>query len=492
MALPLLVLALEFHRAPLRYRHLTDPRRPLPEAFGDWLTESGAALAPANVEATATALGTTPDSLREAYLFLLRQILLISQADYYRVLGLSRRCHPESIKQHRNLLLRLFHPDHVPEDDERSVSLTARINAAYQVLRDPQARRGYDSRLALLAPEQPQDPGAFFRPHDPVPFTYRHIRTPSLPPSQARSLLLRTLASVVAIALLYLVLHEPRQPLLWLDPEPAGGTVQGRSLLRERDGQRETIELRGQIGGELLPRSDQALPPDAGPMQNTDARHRAEAAEQGPTVGPSSPAGPGAKHQEDSGAGTFRAERASTSGDAKAPEPLVNEAGTAVQRQPPQRQSRGEGPQGGRSAVDTPERLEGSLAGRAEPAADPAHAKAISGLVGRLERSVSSGDLAGLTSLFTVNAVVGSGLGAAAVRNAYADMVGQSGQGRMTISGLRWRAGPHERLIGQGAIRISAGPQRGGSEAAGTVEIEIVPWMDDYRISKLIHHLSRK
>ena len=62
---PLLVLALEFHRAPLRFRHLSDPEYPLPEAFDVWLTEASVALAPDNAAATAAVLGTAIETLRD-------------------------------------------------------------------------------------------------------------------------------------------------------------------------------------------------------------------------------------------------------------------------------------------------------------------------------------------------------------------------------------------------------------------------------------------
>jgi hypothetical protein len=411
MVQPLLVLALEFHRAPLRFRHLTDPHRPLPQAFGGWLTESSAALAPGKVEATAEALGTAPEALRDAYRFLLRQILLVPQADHYRVLGLSRRCSPESIKQHRGLLVRLFHPDHLPENDERSVSLTVRINAAYQVLRDPQARRRYDSRLPPLPPGERShdDPSDFFRPHGSVASVSGRTRTPSALPLRGRSVLLWTLVCFVMMALVYLVAREPRQPMLRVNPELAGGTAQDPPYLHGGEGPRATIEPPGQAGGEPSPRSNQGSLPTI-----LDIRERPR--------------------------------------------------DTA-----PQHADR-------------------------EPRGEVTPTQAVSELVSRLERSFANGDLAGLVSLFTANAVVNDGVGAMAVGNAYSDMLGQAGQGRMTLSGLTWRTGQHERLLGQGAIRISTrrGPQLDWSDASGTVEIELVPWMGDYRISKLIHHLARK
>lgn len=125
---------------------------------------------------------------------------------------------------------------------------------------------------------------------------------------------------------------------------------------------------------------------------------------------------------------------------------------------------------------------------------DAANLRAASELVGRLERSFADGDLAGLVNLFTANAVVNGGIGAAGIRKAYREFIGQGGQRRMTLSGLSWRPGQYERLLGRGAIGISTrpGPQSDWSHAAGTVDIEIVPAIGEFRISKLTYHLSRK
>jgi len=167
----LLVLALAFYREPLRFSHLVDPTRSLPEAFGQWLAAANKALTPGALEATAAALNTQLETLRKAFLFFLRQTLLSLRADHYRTLGLSRHSSEASIKRHCNLLVRLFHPDRVPDATERNSILTARINSAYQTLCDPRTRRHYDSRLPPLPHgSQTRDWGMdFFRPSESTP-----------------------------------------------------------------------------------------------------------------------------------------------------------------------------------------------------------------------------------------------------------------------------------------------------------------------------------
>lgn len=62
----------------------------------------------------------------------------------------------------------------------------------------------------------------------------------------------------------------------------------------------------------------------------------------------------------------------------------------------------------------------------------------------------------------------------------------------MSISGLRWSSTQYQRLLGRDAIRVStqSGSQARWRDATGTLEIEFVPWMGDYKISRMIHHLS--
>ena len=204
----------------------------MPEAFGDWLVESSVALAPTRISDTAASLGTHPEALREAFLFLLRQILMPSRADHYRVLGLSRRCKTESIKRNYSLLVRLFHPDRMPEGDERGVVLAARINAAYQVLRDPEARARYDRGLPASCHGGPSQGDAlgFFRARESAePLVWRPDPQPPVPWRRAR--LRWLLAGVPIAALVAFLLEEPGSPMLRVDLERADRASSGPAYL---------------------------------------------------------------------------------------------------------------------------------------------------------------------------------------------------------------------------------------------------------------------
>lgn len=144
----LLVLALDYSRAPLRYANLLDREDPLPACFDTMVSALGGAMAPPQVAATAAALGTTEPILRSALLVFFRQVMLRAGADHYRTLGLSRTASPEAITAHYHALVRLFHPDRADEQAlDRSAADTARLNSAYRVLRNPTARARYDREL---------------------------------------------------------------------------------------------------------------------------------------------------------------------------------------------------------------------------------------------------------------------------------------------------------------------------------------------------------
>ena len=511
MVPPLLLLALEFHQAPLRFRHLTDPRRPLPEAFGVWLAESSAALAPAHVEATAEALGTAPDAIRDAYLFLLRQVLLLPQADHYRVLGLARGCSSESIKRHHGLLVRLFHPDRLQEDGERCAALTARINNAHHVLRDPEARRLYDQRLPPLpaGERSNDDPAAFFRPQGPLVPVGLRPGIPTALASRTGSLLWWALGCVVLMTLVYAVVREPGQPLLRVNPDLAGATPQGPAYMQggaasgqgpETPGQGSTEPTIRRSHGSAAPTSAPTPAPAPAAAKATvgaDARGPAEAAKPVSAADGSAPADSRPGRQAPAAAASRDAagpEASPKAGNAKMPESVAREAAAAPQGPRPQGASGIPGPQQAKPALDVRERPPSRLAERAEqePGVGEASVRGASELVSHLERSFTSGDVAGMVKLFTANAVVNGGIGVTGVLNAYWGIIRQGGERRMTLSGLSWRRGQHERLLGRGMIRISTrpGPQGDWSHTAGAVDIELVPAIGDYKIAKLSHRLS--
>lgn len=271
----LLVLALEFYRAPLRFGHLTDPAAPLPRPFGDWLSEALAAVAPANLRQTAEALAAEPGEIEAALVFFVRQVLLLPQADHYRVLGLPRQATDEAIRQHYSLLVRLFHPDRSPGDEDQGITLTARINAAYRVLRDPEARRRYDRGLPAppSAPRPDDQAMQFFRPSGAVvPMTKGRARRSSSAGTRRRAGLW-VAASLALAGLLLLVTREPEPPALRIKADAGSETASRPAYL-----QRDDPSARPDLGDPpLTPES-----PDPEPPQVPDPRRSDGAAEPSP------------------------------------------------------------------------------------------------------------------------------------------------------------------------------------------------------------------
>lgn len=172
MVSELLVLALDFFRSPLRYRQLTEPRHPLPKAFDTLLPELTAAIAPQNMETTARRLRRPPEEIERAALFFIRQVLFVPGADHYRVLGLSPEAAESSVRQHYQLLVRLFHPDRSAGEHELDATYTVRLNDAYSTLRDPETRQRYDEQLASLGrPTDSLAESLAFKPSDPFGMT---------------------------------------------------------------------------------------------------------------------------------------------------------------------------------------------------------------------------------------------------------------------------------------------------------------------------------
>lgn len=148
MAPELLVLALEFYRAPLRFRQLADPKAPLPPSFDRLFGDLGAALGASRIADTATELGIAEQELAEAAVFLVRHVMLAPGSDQYRILGLSRDASPQTIRRHYQILAGLLHPDRHPEAEaEHNRGLLVRVNLAYETLRSAEARQRYDATL---------------------------------------------------------------------------------------------------------------------------------------------------------------------------------------------------------------------------------------------------------------------------------------------------------------------------------------------------------
>jgi hypothetical protein len=162
---PLVELVLGYYRDPLAYGHLADGSFPLPLGFSKQLAALGHAISPQQIDETARIIDATPAELEDAVRFFSRHVLLHPTADYYRSLGLSPRAPLALVRNHYRILIKLFHPDKVPNATASDLSCSRRLNAAYEVLSDPSRRAGYDrQRRASRRKTRLSDPRDFYRP----------------------------------------------------------------------------------------------------------------------------------------------------------------------------------------------------------------------------------------------------------------------------------------------------------------------------------------
>jgi len=91
------------------------------------------------------------------------------EPNYYRILGVAPTANDDEIKHAYRVLAKRYHPDAMPpEKREWAREQMARINAAYQVLQDPQRRIEYNRRhgyplsftpqMAVRPPDVPVNP----------------------------------------------------------------------------------------------------------------------------------------------------------------------------------------------------------------------------------------------------------------------------------------------------------------------------------------------
>ena len=119
-------------------------QRPLPEGITE-LLGIAAATSPAPVAAAAKRFGESEPRVREAAQFYVREILLYPQADAYRVLGAHVDTPQDVIKTHHRLLQRWLHPDRLQHAGD--AVFAARVNVAWQRLRNASQRAQYDASL---------------------------------------------------------------------------------------------------------------------------------------------------------------------------------------------------------------------------------------------------------------------------------------------------------------------------------------------------------
>lgn len=166
--------------------------RPLPEDVAQVIRV--AASEAAAVQAAQEMTGADAETLVEASVFFLQQILFAPQADSYRVLGASSDAAPERLRENYRWLMKWLHPDRNPDGWEAVYA--DRVNVAWQDLKTAERRAEYDSRLQ--APLQVlHSPGLQRRRP-----TANNARTPLLSGSTVRRLPAIVLGTVAGLAAL--------------------------------------------------------------------------------------------------------------------------------------------------------------------------------------------------------------------------------------------------------------------------------------------------
>ncbi|KAI7647975.1 DnaJ-domain-containing protein, partial [Hortaea werneckii] len=80
------------------------------------------------------------------------------KTSYYELLGVDRQASDDEIKRAYRKKALVLHPDRNFGDEEQATKVFAKVQAAYEVLSDPQERAWYDSHeTAILRGDDPED-----------------------------------------------------------------------------------------------------------------------------------------------------------------------------------------------------------------------------------------------------------------------------------------------------------------------------------------------
>ena len=137
-----LIIAINILERPTQAR--TARNRPLPDGLVD-LLEIAAGDEDAILSAVASS-ARSRDTVREAAVFFIEQILFHHAADSYRVLGARPNASSEELRRNMALLLRWLHPD-VQERNDQSL-FAGRVTKAWNDLKTADRRALYDRSRA--------------------------------------------------------------------------------------------------------------------------------------------------------------------------------------------------------------------------------------------------------------------------------------------------------------------------------------------------------
>lgn len=144
-------LVLDCYRSPHLLRSLADTAIPLPEGIDKVLR--------AAIATESTDKQDHPPELREATLLYVKRVMLLDEADHYRILGLRFDAAAEQVDAHYRWLVALLQLDKSISTRELSRRV-GRICRAHAVLSDPRRRHAYNkARYGVLAGEDLDLPG---------------------------------------------------------------------------------------------------------------------------------------------------------------------------------------------------------------------------------------------------------------------------------------------------------------------------------------------
>lgn len=109
-----------------------------------------------------------------------RQVFFQRDATHYEILGLARHADAGAIRENYRLLMQLTHPDRNAAKAGWPEDCAARVNRAYAVLRNPDARAAYDRRLPSPADSTAPSARHLRAPRQPAGDSARRVRR--LPP----------------------------------------------------------------------------------------------------------------------------------------------------------------------------------------------------------------------------------------------------------------------------------------------------------------------
>jgi len=138
-----LKVALDLMHVPWRVKLLKS--EPLPEGLALLLR---IAAGDVDAETYAAAVADRPvETVRQAALFFIEQILLCPEADSYRALGATPKATTDELRRNMAWLMTWLHPDLARQGDRSP--LVARVTRAWNDLKTPERRATYDGALRM-------------------------------------------------------------------------------------------------------------------------------------------------------------------------------------------------------------------------------------------------------------------------------------------------------------------------------------------------------